>query len=189
MCYLKKVPSYVKMIQNIITIITVLCRWAYVRKYGQLTDITGRPISRASSASSAQPFQQRPRAVDRSLTCDSDLSGSSSGSDGEGEGEDIIPAGQLQDGLPSRKKTGVTAVSQHSAKSQGACKRCHSQQCCTVVSVLSCSYALAHVVTCECFSNSIVLLAMYSVFAHICNAVFSPCCDLRVCPKCHRFVG
>ena len=117
-----------------------------MRKYGQLTDITGQPISRASSGSSAQPFQQRPRAVDRSLTCDSDLSGSSSGSDGEGEGEDMIPAGQFQDSSPSRKKNGGSALSQYSAKPQSACKRCHSQQCCTVVSVLSCSDALAHVV-------------------------------------------
>ena len=101
----------------------MLCRWAYVRKYGQLTDITGRPISRASSGSSAQAFQQRPRAVDRSLTCDSDLSGSSSGS----EGEDMIPAGQAQDGSPIEKKTGGTAFSRHSAKPQSACKRYHLQ--------------------------------------------------------------
>ena len=103
--------------------VSALCRWAYVKKYGQLTDITGQPISRASSGGSAQPFQQRPRAVDRSLTCDSDMSDSSSGS----EGEDMIPAGQSQDGSPSGEKIGGTALSRHSAKPQSACKPCHSQ--------------------------------------------------------------
>ena len=96
-----------------------LHRWAYLKRYGQLTDITGQLISRVSSASSAQPFQQRPRAVDRSLTCDSDLSGSSSGS----EGEDMIPVGQSrsQDGSPSPGKTDSSALRQHPAKPQGEC--------------------------------------------------------------------
>lgn len=95
--------------------LTVLHRWAYLRRYGQLTDITGQLISRVSSGNSAQAFQQRPRAVDRSLTCDSDsLSGSSS------EGEDMIPAGQStsQDGSPSAGKTGSSALRQHPARPQ-----------------------------------------------------------------------
>ena len=85
-----------------------------MRKYGQLTDITGRPISSAGSAAS---LQQRPRAVDRSLTCDSDLSGSSSGSEG-----DEILAGQStsQDGSASPKQTGGVALDQHPVKAMWA---------------------------------------------------------------------
>ena len=65
-----------------------MCRWAYLRKYGQLTDITGQPISRASSASSARSahaFQERPKDLERSLTRDSDLSDSDSESDSDGQ--------------------------------------------------------------------------------------------------------
>ena len=154
-----------------ITIFAVLCRWAYVRKYGQLTDITGQPISRASSASSAQAFQQRPRAVDRSLTCDSDLSGSSSGSEGEGEGEDMIPAGQFQDGPASRKKTGGSALGQHSAKPQSACKPCRFQQCCMLFLYILAVTALPALCPVSASLNLHLLLVMNFVFAHVCDAV------------------
>jgi len=78
-----------------------------LRKYGQLTDITGQPISRASSASSASSarsahaFQDRPKEIERSLTRDSDLSDSGSSESDELRDEadqqagDFIPAGQL----------------------------------------------------------------------------------------------
>ena len=159
------------------SIFAVLCRWAYVRKYGQLTDITGQPISRASSASSAQAFQQRPRAVDRSLTCDSDLSGSSSGSEGEGEGEDMIPAGQFQDGSASRKKTGGSALGQHSAKPQSACKPCRFQQCCML---FPCSDAFACIVPCQCFSQS-PFIACHEFCVCACfRCCLGQCCGLRV---------
>lgn len=76
-----------------------------MRKYGQLTDITGQPISRASSVSSARSahaFQDRPNEIERSLTRDSDLSDSSSSESDELPEEadqqagDFIPAGQLR---------------------------------------------------------------------------------------------
>ncbi len=84
---------------------TFVCRWAYLRKYGQLTDITGQPISRASSASSARSahaFQDRPKQIERSLTRDSDLSDSGSSESDElreeadQQARDFIPAGQLR---------------------------------------------------------------------------------------------
>jgi len=76
-----------------------------LRKYGQLTDITGQPISRASSASSARSahaFQDRPKEIERSLTRDSDLSDSGSSESDElrekadQQAGDFIPAGQLR---------------------------------------------------------------------------------------------
>jgi len=76
-----------------------------LRKYGQLTDITGQPISRASSASSARSahaFQDRPKQIERSLTRDSDLSDSGSSESDEMREEadqqtgDFISAGQLR---------------------------------------------------------------------------------------------
>ena len=76
-----------------------------MRKYGQLTDITGQPISRASSASSARSahaFQDRPKEIERSLTRDSDLSDSGSSESDELHEEadqqagDFLPAGQLR---------------------------------------------------------------------------------------------
>ncbi len=76
-----------------------------MRKYGQLTDITGQPISRASSASSARSahaFQDRPKQIERSLTRDSDLSDSGSSESDEMREEadqqtgDFISAGQLR---------------------------------------------------------------------------------------------
>lgn len=152
-----------------------------MRRYGQLTDITGQPISRASSGSSAPPFQQRPRAIDRSLTCDSDLSGSSSGS----EGEDLIPIGQFQDGLPSRKKTGATAISQHSAKPQSAHKPCHCQQCC-----LLCLYILAVMLWPAPWpvgASPFLLLAMHLCVYACLQCCFSLGCGLRVFLKCHNF--
>jgi len=85
--------------------VTFVCRWAYLRKYGQLTDITGQPISRASSASSARSahaFQDRPKQIERSLTRDSDLSDSGSSESDEMREEadqqtgDFISAGQLR---------------------------------------------------------------------------------------------
>lgn len=53
------------------------CRWAWLRKYGELTDITGRPISRASSQSSLAPSHER-KDMTRSNTRDTNLSGSDS---------------------------------------------------------------------------------------------------------------
>ncbi|KAL0048014.1 hypothetical protein WJX82_005700 [Trebouxia sp. C0006] len=95
------------------------CRWAYLRKYGQLTDITGQPISRASSASSARSahaFQDLPKQIERSLTRDSDLSDSGSSESDELREEadqqtgDFIPAGQLR----SEEESAGTVLDAHS---------------------------------------------------------------------------
>ncbi len=102
-----------------------------MRKYGQLTDITGRPISRASSASSAQAIQERPKPIERSLTRDSDLSSSESGSDEQAEeaaqedGGGLIPVGlsRSEDGSPrTTAEDAVTAQGQtleHGSSQQG----------------------------------------------------------------------
>lgn len=88
-----------------------------MRKYGQLTDITGQLISRASSASSARSshaFHERPKQIERSLTRDSDLSdsGSSSDSDAAGQREEasreaagFIAAGQSMSEMGSPRPT------------------------------------------------------------------------------------
>lgn len=97
-----------------------------MRKYGQLTDITGQPISRASSASSARSahaFQDRPKQIERSLTRDSDLSDSDSSESDEMREEadqqtgDFIPAGQLR----SEEESARTMPDAHSmtAKAPG----------------------------------------------------------------------
>ena len=84
----------------------VSCGWAHLRKYGQLTDITGRPISRASSASSAQTFQARPSDIQRSLTRDTELSSSGSESDSDEQLELVEPEAGFAAAAPSKARVG-----------------------------------------------------------------------------------